>query len=442
MAGRRLRADVRPGALGDGNPAQYDYDTIAAYLQGANPDLLAAAERAYAQAKSALEKAEIGLAQHVKRLHSVWQGDAQELGTADVRRLNQASRQLAGASEQFSRAMGDAYVTVKTSQRMPNKTTPLGVLTHTDPIAAQATKTADDKLAQQHLAKTNAALGSAFNQIPSSLTIELPTGAEGGTPFGGGEGEGGSGGPTGGGGRLNSSPAPSSGAQMPTAGKGGGSHLPGHESQSPNSLTPTGASLPAPGHGHGSLAAPAPSDLERVQPDIPGGSGGTPPPPGLSGPNPADGGGPNQRAPIPRIDAPLPTVGKISPMTEVSRPTAIPSPPQRGPGGPSFTPLGGSSDGIRPGGVLGAPNGGTVGSGLGGRPAGGPGHSKMSGGVIRSGAEITRQGTNRTAGSMPMGRGSIAGRKSENERESWLYDDEDLWTDEVNVAPRVLGELG
>ncbi len=450
MGNRGFKREIRPGTLGQGNPAQYDYDTIAAYLKNADPAVLLGISRAYAMASRALQAVEQSLPVHANRLSSVWKGSAQELGLEDLRRLTQAAGTLATTSQHFQTAMNSGFAALKTAQfGMPARTTPLGVLPPKDPIQAEATKRADDGVAQKHLAQTNAKLVSSFGQIPDSITLTLPKEQKEGEPFGGSPGGGGT-----------SAGAPGSGG--PGAGGGSGS-LPGGGS-SPGGITPhhpvhanpSGSALTPPHGGPGAgLHAGNPSDLQGAPPAGPGhpSSG-----PGLPGPS----------SPMPGTDQPGARPPGGGPVPVIPPAQGIPSsPPRRGPGADGLRPLpsGGQRMGpggrtptmpslgggdVHPGGVLGGPNSSGIRSSLMGPFGDGVEHSRLtSRGVIGGGpataAEAEAMGTGTTGARQgvgpAMGAGGGPGHPGqEKEREVQLPENDDLWSEDHEVAPRVIGD--
>lgn len=452
MGGREFQRDIRSGTLGHGNPAQYDYAAIDGYLKGADADTLKGISRAYAMAHQALQKVEQGLPAHINRLNSVWKGDAQELGLEDLRRLTKAAGALATASQQFQTAMNSGVVALKTSQfGMPNRT-PLGVFPPPDPIQAAATKQADDRVAQQHLAETNSKLVSSFSQIPDSITLDLPKDKQDGERFGGGSPEGGrSGSPTpGGGGSTHGGRGSVPGGNTPSPGN--------VAPPSPGDVNPPGGS-PEPGHGGAGPGGHSgnPSDLQGVPPNGPG--------PGIPGPiGPGPGGGPPAPGTIP--PGTLPPGGGSLPVLPPGGglPSRPPVGPQPGMGGPRPLPPGGIRPGpggtvpgippgnvgpIRPGGVIGGPALGGGRPSLTGSPGEATGNSRLtSRGVIGKGSFVgeeaesiaARNAAGRAGLGLPMGSAGAGHGEQEREREVWLVEDDDLWAEDDDVAPRVIGD--
>lgn len=458
MGGQAFHQGIRPGTLGHGNPAQYDYATIAGYLEQARPEGLGGVAEAYAMVQKALGETEGNLGKHVQRLNMIWKGGAKELGIADMRMLTEATGTLATASGQFSTAMHSGYTAMKISQHsMPPTSTPLGTLPSTNPAEAMAAKLADDKAAQQHLAKTNTALTSAFDQIPHSLTLDLPLGERQDVPFGGGPLPGGS--PPGGstaGTRTQNSP----GTGISPAGGGGGAGPGGLgtlDPKSPGEESPIESGT-RPGHGsdHSVLegAPPALGHAPAANPQAPGGT------------TPSGEGGrlPNLGPLAPGTLAPLPPRDfgyRPNPPNEVlpGRGGAEPRlPTAKPPYGGSEVPGAATPGVLRAGGVLGrdrlsGPRNISVAPG---RTFGEVTESPMSAnGVLKNRGlypndlegrpvdAVPRVGQNAASASMPLGTGSghAGGRQSERTREVRLIEDGDLWRDETEVSPRVIGEV-
>ncbi|MBD2900751.1 hypothetical protein amrb99_97600 [Actinomadura sp. RB99] len=470
MGGQAFHQGIRPGTLGHGNPAQYDYATIAGYLEQARPEGLGGVAEAYAMVQKALGETEGNLGKHVQRLNMIWKGGAKELGIADMRMLTEATGTLATASGQFSTAMHSGYTAMKISQHsMPPTSTPLGTLPSTNPAEAMATKLADDKAAQQHLAKTNTALTSAFDQIPSSVTFDLSTTGEGTKKFGGtasGEPPASAGVPA-----ANGPGTPGGGAG---GAAGGGAGAGGADSSGgPASRAPSGHAVPAP---HGGSAGPPAGNGPRLG-DGPGRGGsdlaGTRPgmdnaPEPTSPPSVGPGTGP-ERPSSPSFPAspggvgyPLPNDGGFS-----QRPPSRPSPTigspaprlpsMRIPGDGGIPPTRPGMGPLSAGGVIGrngAPSLGETGAGPAGSLRGERVPRLPSGGVLgnerlpigEAGSQApagTRYGARENAGGMPLGgMGAAAGRNAERTREVRLLEEADLWLDDADVAPRVIGGAG
>jgi hypothetical protein len=464
LGGQAFHQGIRPGTLGHGNPAQYDYATIAGYLEQARPEGLGGVAEAYAMVQKALGETEGNLGKHVQRLNMIWKGGAKELGIADMRMLTEATGTLAKASGQFSTAMHSGYTAMKISQHsMPPTSTPLGALPSTNPVEAAAAKLADDKAAQQHLAKTNTALTSAFDQIPSSVSFDLSTTGEGTKKFGGassGEppaggvpaasgplGGGGAGGAAGGG--LGAGGADPSGGTATRTPSGHGVPTPHSGSSGPSGIsgprlgdgTGGGSDLAGtrPGADHGPeftsppSAAPSTGPEKPTTPSLPISPGG----PGYPFRN--DGGyGPRPPTrPSPITGSPAPRV----PTVRIPEDGGVP--PTRSGMGPLSA---GGVIGRNSAPALGGPRAGSTGSLPGERvsrlPSGGVlGSERLS--IGESGSQTstgTRYGAREVAGGMPLGgTGAATGRNSERSREVQLLEEADLWHDDTDVAPRVIG---
>lgn len=458
MGGQAFHQGIRPGTLGHGNPAQYDYATIAGYLEQAQPEGLGGVAEAYAMVQKALGETEGNLGKHVQRLNMIWKGGAKELGIADMRMLTEATGTLATASGEFSTAMHSGYTAMKISQHsMPPTSTPLGTLPSTNPAEAMATKLADDKAAQQHLAKTNTALTSAFDQIPHSLTLDLPLGERQDVPFGGGPLPGGSspgGSPSG----TRTQNSPGTGTfRIGGGGSAGSGGLGTFDPKSPGEETPTNSG-PRPGQGsdHSVLegAPPALGHAPAASPQAPGGAtpsgeGGRPPSPGPLAPG--------ALAPLPPRNAGsrpsppnevLPGRGGVEPRLPTTKP----------PYGGSEVPGAATPGVLRAGGVLGrdglsGPRNTNIRPG---RTFGEVTEAPMpANGVLknrelypndiegRPANVVARAGQNTASASMPLGAagGQAGGRQSEHTRDVQLVEDDDLWRDETEVSPRVIGEV-
>ncbi|WP_173096567.1 hypothetical protein [Actinomadura verrucosospora] len=75
--GQAFHQGTRPGTLGHGNPAQYDYATIAGYLEQAQPAGLTGMAESYAITQKALNEPEGSLGKHIQRLGVIGKGGAQ-----------------------------------------------------------------------------------------------------------------------------------------------------------------------------------------------------------------------------------------------------------------------------------------------------------------------------------------------------------------------------
>ncbi|MBO2464405.1 hypothetical protein [Actinomadura violacea] len=132
--GQAFHQGIRPGTLGHGNLAQYDYATLAGYIEQAWPDGLGGVAEAHAMVQKAFSEAEGNLGKHIQRLNMIWKGGAQEPGSADMRLLTKATRSGATPSGQFSSLIHSGYTAMVVSQqRMPSTSASLGTVAGTNP---------------------------------------------------------------------------------------------------------------------------------------------------------------------------------------------------------------------------------------------------------------------------------------------------------------------
>jgi uncharacterized protein YukE len=456
---------IRPGSLGHGDPAQYDYLTIKSFFANAKPTDLEGLQQAYTNLESALQDLEQRLGQHTKRLNQVWDGDAQQAGTSEIKQLTENAATLAKASAQFGTAMSSGAAALRNPPKIPPPSGPAGALPGL--IGEAAASPVDTKAAQEALAKTNTSLASAFNQIPATLALGT-AGNKNETPYSGAApGSGTPGGAAGGGGTSGSGGA-SSGTGVPFHGaagsdRGGSATTPHSPYSSTNPSSPKTIGIPSgePGASSSTPSIPPghhPSDLEGSAPHLggqPGGPPGSPAPtqPITAGRDPGPGPG---RTPPSIGGTPLPSAGEGTPPRPVPRRPGGGLPrlpqltdPEPGGGGP-FRPnrmmlrgvLGGT--GFKGTGGMGEEPLGSYATGSGPRqlPAGGV----LRNGVLRPSAEATgmpipeaRSGA--VGAGFPMtgatGRGSRTGERS---RDISLIEDDDLWRDETAVSPRVIGK--
>ncbi|MFC0041463.1 hypothetical protein [Actinomadura rayongensis] len=454
MGHKGFEQPVRHGDLGEGNPAQYGYEQIASFLKSADADSLSGLSKAYAQAAQMIAQAEGSLPKHASRLSAVWEAESQELSAADLRGLTTGASTLVAASRNFGSAMNAAHAALMTGRAgmPPPVSTPVGTLpsTRLDPLQ----QIAADRAAQEHLARTNESLVSAYNEIPGSL--EIPTGAS--TNEAGFNGD-----------------APTRSGTSPTAGPGGtrttkpsGSPTPSSDRDAPRN---SGGNPNSPETPHRAPSTPEdpsgqsprnPSDLEGSRP---GGPGGGPPgndtpltltPGGSAGGIRPVGGTPGLSPLVGGITPPrsggLPSAGEPVGGRPTLRPPSVarqfPAEPVPGPGGRPGNGLmpGGGSGGLRSGGVIGgtreklgpspvaeefpgamrSPGAGEV---IGKNAASEPGNARPRPGTIESG----------TISGGPGGRRGSADDGG-SERAIWLEDEDDLWRQDEAVAPPVIGE--
>ncbi|GAA2149720.1 hypothetical protein GCM10009727_53430 [Actinomadura napierensis] len=452
---------IRPGSLGHGDPAQYDYLTIKSFFANAKPADLEGLQQAYISLQSALQDLEQRLGQHTKRLNQIWDGDAQQAGTSEVKQLTENAATLAKASGQFGTAMSSGAAALRNPPRIPPPTGPAASVPGL--LGEAAATPADNKAAQEALAKTNASLASAFDQIPSALALSQDLDL-GDTPYlSGGSGTGAPGMTSAAGGGNARAGVPAGGTSTSS---NGGSASASPSMSSPERLTDPrpirllpgdGPRTPVPTPSHGS-----PTNLAGSMPGVgqnpgvaPGAPATTPPvgdggaAPGLGQVPPAGGG---QAGPLPSKGAqPRPT---SEAQTGVGRPRL--STPTDSPESQIGRPVLGGASRLSPGGVI----GGKGFNGMGGigqeslEPYGAAGGPKQVGadGVLRNSAlrpaagsagmptAEARPGSAGTGFPMTGGMGGGA-REVERSRNTSMLEDDDLWRDETEVSPRVLGKF-
>nr|BFE30792.1 hypothetical protein GCM10010200_030430 [Actinomadura rugatobispora] len=456
--------DLRPGTLGQGDPTQYNYDAVAAHLQAASAVPLQEIWLAYHKAHGALRRAEDSLGRHVRQLNAIWQSDAQQLGVAEMKQLIEASGTLADVSTRFQSAASAVRAALESAQSsMPPKQNPegLGVISRPGAPDASPARYADDKRAQQHLASTNTSLSAAFDQIPETVAVGLPGGPQrridGGAT--------GSAGGTSGAGTVPESytgPAGASQGGMAASPHGGGGPLlsdphPGPQTPGQPDMRPDMRNA---------------SELEGIAP-ITGGPGPQhADPPFNMGPRPPGSGELSPGVPTMTTPAQGVTTGKRPGLPVGHSPlTGNAEMPLRGPGpsggvlrgagpvpghvGSGGVPGSGPPPVSRAGGIIGGvstPSGHSTTNGS--RPVGG----LSPGGVIRPGATppsaISRAGatpsgsapwqgspTEHRTSALPGATGLGAGRRGAGEaiRTPRILDEDDLWAEDEDVAPRVIG---
>ncbi|MGI5326710.1 hypothetical protein [Actinomadura nitritigenes] len=439
---------IRPGSLGHGDPAQYDYLTIKSFFANAEPADLEGLQQAYTNLQSALQDLERRFGQHTKRLNQIWDGVAQQAGASEIKQLSENAATLAQASAQFGTAMSSGAAALRNPPQIPPPSGPGGALPGL--IGEAAASPADTKAAQEALAKTNTSLASAFNQIPARLALGI-AGNKNETPYSGGAPAPGTPGGAVGGGGASGSGGASSGTGVPFLGTAesdrGGSATTQHSpygSKNPSSPKTIGIPSGEPGASSPAPSVPPghhPSDLEGSAPHLgaqPGGAPGSPSPtqPMTDGRNP--GPGPGRIPPSVGGGLPLPPAGEGTPP----RPEpggGVPSRPNRM---MSRGVLGGT--GFKGVWGVGEEPLGSYGTGSGPRqlPAGGV----LRNGVLRPSAEATgmpipeaRPGAVGTGFPMTGATGG-GGRTGERSRDISLIEDDDLWRDETAVSPRVIGK--
>lgn len=450
---------IRPGSLGHGDPTQYDYLTIKSFFANTKPADLEGLQQSYTKLQSALQDLEQRLGQHTRRLNQIWDGDAQEAGTSEIKQLTENTATLAKASAQFGTAMSSGAAALRNPPQITPPSGPAGALPGL--IGEAAASPADTKAAQEALAKTNTSLASAFNQIPTTLALGAPK-ATWDTPYAGA----GSGAP----GKASGAATPDTGAGIPQhgiplSGAGGGRAAP-----MPSSV--------APSHGSAPQAGGRPSEAPGTLLPTPSHAGS---PTDLAGTGPGLGRNPELAPDSPTTATPThggpltPSLGRVPPALEGPSPWAptVPSgPPGTAPvprvvgGGlhlPRFPelPAQGGTPGLgglhrmSPRGVIGG-NDLTGTGGIGQEPSvpyGAPGGARQpsAGEVLRNG--VLRPANDGAAGSMMPGRQGTpgaglpmtggaggGGRSGERSRDVYVTEDGTLWDDETEVSPRVLGK--
>ncbi|GAA0283835.1 hypothetical protein GCM10009527_094900 [Actinomadura nitritigenes] len=447
MTLHQFERGIRPGTLGPGDPAQYDYLTIKSFFAGVKPGDLEGLQQAYTTLQNALQDLERRLGQHTRRLNEIWSGDAQQSGTAEIKQLAENAAAIAKAGGQFGTAMSSGAAALRTPPPIPAPTGPGGVVPGL--LGEAAASPADTKAAQEALAKTNTSLASAFDQIPARLALGLPPDSKGGTPYlgaGGGRAPGG----------------------VPAAGAPGASTgLPGVSAPTPDGETNATGSTPtsAPEHSSGPRTIGAPSQGPGTSLPAPSHSGT---PTDLAGSGPGFSQHPGTAPDSPGVKTPhqdshtVPGLGRVPPAVggapwppagTGSPPVA--SPPSAGRENPRL-PLFSEPDpqGGQP--ALEAPNrmssrgviGGNEYRGLGSvgqrhtLPSSaieGPGQVP-SRGVLRNG--VLQPANEGAAGNgLPMAGGvGLSGRNGERARDVYVAEDNSLWEDETEFSPRVIGK--
>ena len=456
---------IRHGALGTGNPEQFDYQQIYQKIRATDSAGLHNLSRTYEALRKLLDQAKSDLAFHHGRLKAAWpEGPSSELALGQIKRLETAADELANASNTFGFALQEAGRQVDTfKQNTPAEPKgPFGVGPPPDPKhELMMEKYGKDREARQYMADMNQRLADTYSIVPTSINMDLP-GQKRGVGFGetatGGGSLGGAPGSTGGGngeapnggwptppGRIpdTSLPlSPSDPGDLPPGGVGGGGGVSDLEGVTPGALPPVpegpGLSPPPPGTGGGQIGLGLPPGL---------GPGMTPFSPGVSGPArlgpvvpPSTGGSP--RPILPTSGAPgVPGPGPIGqgprgsgPMSGGSPPRGLRSgPPGSGPigGGSSKTPGSqrpGSTPGVR------ARTPGSSGAG-----AGGVIGRESGTGAGRTGTGSRSASRSAAPGGTPASPGKGSRRRDRSdERETWLSEDEDIWSDDEGTAPPVI----
>ncbi|MGI5323078.1 hypothetical protein [Actinomadura nitritigenes] len=411
-----------------GSPASYDLKSIEELLKSSEPGAVTESGHAYLRFSQAYQRITQRLAQAGHDLNEAWSGTDAAAAQAQMRDLWASSHTISATARDFGTAVerhGSEYLAwYKSSMPQPK----------TDAEARSWMQGANERITQ-----TWASLPPNIStQLPNNLMTHgaplVPDGSGGAPPAGAPAGSGGSAalGDSGGSSELSAGHAP---PRVPS-----GANAPGAGAPSSASPHPGGAPLPSPGVG-------SPYGGRPTTPKTPSGSGSGGRGTDLSGVLPPGNSGGGDGSPT--LSAP-PASAAVPPLG----PGVAPGPLE--PGGPAL--------GLPGGGALGRP--GAAGPGLPGRTAlgltgGGPGLPQgrpgtEPGGLDRNGV-IGRSrmgpplseagGPNEVAaprtGPMAMGPMTGAGGSPrggrERDRSSWLSEDSDVWEEDVQVAPSVLG---
>ncbi|MWA06048.1 hypothetical protein F8568_038000 [Actinomadura sp. LD22] len=430
---------MRDGAP-TGSPGRYDRASILQYLKSSDPGAVTEAGEAYLRFAAAYEKLTPKLAQIGHDLNDAWNGTDAAAAQEQLRNLWASSRTIGAASRDFGTAIerhGSEYLAwYKNNMPQPK----------------------NDAEARSWMQGANERITETWSAFPSSISTSLSSSnlEHGGlistTPAGGSVGPGapgGVGGPDGAGefnGSTTLNAAPSS-ASSGSESRGG--NLPGN-------LTPTPLAK-SPGGG----------PETPIAPPIPPGQHGAPPV-GFSPTSPGSGNQANQGTDLSGVPSPgmigdsspaLPDDPKVplsNPGSGSANPVSSGLPPHV-PNGAGFVPGPGSA-GLPGGAVLGLPRSanGAKGGGtpeIGDLNRNGPsGNGRIRNGVIGRGsigpgaataAATFREATAARSGPMAMGPmvgagGSTSGDR-ERHRQAWADEDSNLWNEDIEAVPGVLG---
>lgn len=423
---------MRDGAP-TGSPGRYDLATIVKYLKSSDPGAVTSEGQAYLRFAKAYEQLTAKLAQVGHEMNEAWTGTDASAAQEHLRNLWASSHTIGAASKDFGTAVerhGSEYLAwYKNNMPQPK----------------------DDAEARSWMQGANERITETWTAIPPAISTPLyqRRGEHGGlisTPGGGGPGvPGGEGGPAGVGGNNGSGVPPHS-----SPGGSGGTGSPGTGSP--------GVAAPGIGDPANPITAGPPSGLHNPgrQP------GSTPVSPGFGdNGNPGtdlSGARPPGATPPGGNGLPLPTAPS-APVTPGSGPGSagpgvitpgLPGPTDFGPGPGDLGLPGGTAIGLPRGGYS-AKSGtspwagglegnvvqenGRVQNGVIGRGRLGPAASAQAGALDE--AATARNGA---AALGPMtGTGGAAQRDRERQRRSWAGEDPDLWTDDIETTPGVLG---
>lgn len=412
---------MRDGAP-TGSPGSYDLATIVKYLKSSEPGAVTSEGQAYLRLAKAYEQLTAKLAQAGHEMNAAWTGTDASAAQEHLRNLWASSHTIAAASKDFGTAVerhGSEYLAwYKNNMPQPK----------------------DDAEARSWMQGANERITETWSAIPPAISTPLyrRRGEHGGLIGTPGGGAGGSGVPGGVGGPAGAGGTNAPGA-TPHSSPGGVHAAPGIKDPAnpinagpPSGLQDPGGRLgSAPGSpGTGDHLNPG-TDLSGVHPsgaNPPGGSG-LPLPTGPSAPV-TPGSGPGSTGP--GVIAPgLPGATGFGPRPEdlgLPGGAAI-GLPRDGYGAKSGTSPGGGLDGN------GVKENGRIQNGVIGRGRLGPTAPTQVGAL----EEAATAGNGAAALGPMAGAGGAAQRDRERQRRSWAGEDPDLWTEDIETTPGVLG---
>ncbi|MFB4303744.1 WXG100 family type VII secretion target [Actinomadura sp. NTSP31] len=407
-----------------GSPASYDRKSIEELLKSSEPGAVTESGHAYVRFSQAYQRITQRLAQAGHDLNEAWSGTDAAAAQVQMRDLWASSHTISATARDFGTAVerhGSEYLGwYKNSMPQPKT----------------------DAEARSWMQGANERITETWTSLPPNISTQLPNnlmtygapitpGGSGGTPASGAPAGSGGSAVSGGSSDLSSTPTP--------AGAPSGSTRPG--AAAPSGTSPHSGSAPlVPSTGGGSPYGGRPNTPGSPS----GGGGGT----DLSGVvPPAGSGGGNSGPPL--------TTPPTSPSGSSLGPGAGPQPSQPGgpglglPGGGAFGPPGRAGLDLPGRTALGLPGGGAGFSQ--GRPGSEPGGLDRNGVIGRSRLgpppppEAGAPGEVPAPRTGPMGMGPMTGAGGsphgdrERDRGSWLSEDPDVWNEDMQVAPSVLG---
>ncbi|WP_433141065.1 hypothetical protein ACQPZ8_42980 [Actinomadura nitritigenes] len=421
---------MRDGAP-TGSPGRYDRASILHHLKSSDPDAVTEAGEAYLRFAAAYEKLTPKLAQIGQDLNDAWNGTDAAAAQEQMRNLWASSHTIGAASRDFGTAVerhGSEYLAwYKNNMPQPK----------------------DDAEARSWMQGANERITETWTAIPPSISTALWSSniEHGGlistTPAGGSGGPGAPGGPGGSDGSGGAFGSATRGASPPGHSSAGGSVAGG----SPGTLMPS----PVPGSPGGPENPNAPAvPPGQHTPDIGSHANqGT----DLSGVLPPGASGPGDAGHVLPGDPNVPP-SALRPSPSTPEPVGL-TPPV--PGGNGFVPRLGST-GLPGGAAIGSPRGGygVIGGGapeIGGSNGNGAGENgRIRNGVIGRGsmgpgapAQASALEEAAAARSSPMAMGPMTGAGGpasgdrERERQAWADEEADLWNDDTEAVPGVLG---